>query len=405
MFEDFFGDYFNNFPSEFKQRGLGSGVIIDKDGYILTNEHVVADADKITVTLSDGRSFSGEIKGKDSRMDLAIIKINAQNLPAAKLGDSGQVKVGQWAIAIGNPFGYALRGSEPTVTVGVISALHRAMPQTGWRDRSYDDLIQTDAAINPGNSGGPLVNINGEVVGINVAIISTYGGYMGLGFAIPVNTATRILDNLRTGKKVLYGWLGVQVQDMSEDLAKSLGLADNQGALVSGVLSAGPAEKAGLKQGDVIRSFAGEKINNVRELLKAVGEAQVGKKAEVEVLRNKKIEKVQVVVGERPEQVDQIQKSGLIRPAVKSWRGLEVGEITPQLEEKFALQKGESGVMISNVEPGSPADNVGLNPGDIIDEIDRQPIKNLQDYKKAIAKAKGDCLLHTQNGYSILKEE
>jgi len=237
FFRRFFNDFFGEMPErEYKQLGLGSGVIIDPEGYILTNEHVIGGADKITVTLSDGRELKGEIKGVDQRSDLAIIKINARNLPVATLGDSSNLKIGQWVVAIGNPFGFALQNSEPTVTAGVISALHRSLGRGLSQDKDYNDLIQTDAAINPGNSGGPLVNLKGEVVGINVAIFSTSGGYQGIGFAIPVNNAKRVISRLIEGKKILYGWLGVTVQDLTDDLIKHFGLPDKNGALVAKVL-------------------------------------------------------------------------------------------------------------------------------------------------------------------------
>ena len=210
---------------DYKQVGLGSGVIIDSSGYILTNQHVIDQADKIKVTLSDGREFKGEIKGQDARSDLAVIKIVAKDLPAVELGNSEKLRIGEWVVAIGNPFGFALEGAEPTVTVGVISALHRSLGKILSRNRDYTDLLQTDAAINPGNSGGPLVNLKGEVVGINVAIFSTSGGYQGIGFAIPINAAKRIISQLIAGKEVLYGWLGITIQDLTEDMAKYFGLS------------------------------------------------------------------------------------------------------------------------------------------------------------------------------------
>ncbi|HDN85752.1 MAG TPA: trypsin-like serine protease, partial [Candidatus Omnitrophica bacterium] len=218
FFRRFFEEFFGEFPRERKEIGLGSGVIIDKDGYILTNEHVIQGAEEIKVRLPDGREFKAEVKGVDKRSDLAVIKINAHNLPVAELGDSDNLKIGQWVVAIGNPFGFAIESPQPTVTVGVISALHRYLPRIGKRERFYDDLIQTDAAINPGNSGGPLVDLNGKVIGINVAIITTSGGYEGIGFAIPINRAKRILGKLIRGEKILYGWLGITIQDLNEDL-------------------------------------------------------------------------------------------------------------------------------------------------------------------------------------------
>jgi serine protease Do len=310
-FRKFFDDFFGEMPDrEYKQRGLGSGVIIDSRGYILTNQHVIDEADKITVTLSDGRDFKGVIKGQDARSDLAIIQINAHNLPVASLGDSDNLKIGQWVVAIGNPFAFAMQNPEPTVTVGVISALHRSLGRALGRDRDYNDLIQTDAAINPGNSGGPLVNIKGEVAGINVAIFTTSGGYQGIGFAIPINSAKKIIAKLIEGKKVTYGWFGVTVQDLTDELAKYFGPTDKNGALVVSVLENSPAQKAGIKESDIIKQLDNKAINNVRELLNAVGKAEVGRKVKVVVLREKKDMTLEIEVGERPENLEEVSEGG-----------------------------------------------------------------------------------------------
>ena len=255
-FDDFFRQFYGEAPTEreFRRFGLGSGVIIDERGYILTNEHVVADADKITVTLADGREFEGVVKGKDARSDLAVVKIVGKKLTVAKLGDSSIVQAGQWAIALGNPFGLIATGpsalalgAEPTLTVGVVSALNRQLPRTSRLDRDYTGLIQTDAAINPGNSGGPLLNLRGEVIGINVAILTSSRGFEGIGFAIPINKAKVVIDSLIEGKRVAYGWLGVSIQDITDDVADYYGLADRDGVLVYQVLPNGPAMKAGMK--------------------------------------------------------------------------------------------------------------------------------------------------------------
>ncbi len=394
----FFGDFFRNMPEQdHKQIGLGSGVIIDPEGYILTNEHVVDGADKITVTLPDGREFKGELKGQDPRSDLAVIKVNARNLPVAALGDSDSVKIGQWVVAIGNPFGFALQNPEPTVTAGVISALHRSLGKAIPQDRDYGDLIQTDAAINPGNSGGPLVNLKGEVVGINVAIFSTSGGYQGIGFAIPSNTAKRIIARLIEGKKILYGWLGVTVQDLNDDLAKQFGLADKKGALVAGVVKSGPAQKAGIKDADVIIRFGNQPIGSVRELLSVVGKAEVGKKAPVTVIRSKKEVTVTVEIGERPQNAEKIEPA-----AEGTWRGLRVQEITPDVARHFNLEDS-SGVVVSGIEPGTPADDAGLMAGDIIREINNQPVKNIGDYTKLTSEARGDVLVKTNRGFCVVK--
>lgn len=397
MFRQFFKDFFGDVPErEFQQKGLGSGFIIDTEGYILTNQHVVDGADKIEITLSDGRKFPANIKGQDVRADLAVLKINAKDLPFLELGDSDEIKIGRWTIAAGNPFGIA---SKPTITVGVVSALNRQLPRASWRDRDYSDLIQTDAAINPGNSGGPLVDIDGKVIGINVAIISTTGGYQGIGFAIPINTAKHILNDLIEGKKVLYGWLGVNVQDLDEDLAKQFGITQTTGVLIAKVQSGTPAEKAKMKSGDIIKTFEGKNVENVRELLKLVGRAAIGKRVKIEVLREKRNIVLEVEIAARPEEMKEFEKT-----ALGSWRGIEVQDITAEITQRYKILE-DSGVIIVNVELSSPADLAGLIQGDIITEINKVPIKNINDYSKAVSSAKGDVLVLTSRGYAVVKEE
>ena len=402
FFDDFFREFFGGFPErEYRAVGLGSGVIIDKKGYILTNHHVVegAEKDQVTVKLPDGREFKGEITGVDSRSDLAIVKIKAKDLPVARLGDSDKLEIGQWAIAIGNPFGFVLGDPNPTMTVGVISALHRTLPQTLETDRYYGDLIQTDAAINRGNSGGPLVSINGEVIGINVAIFSTTGGYQGIGFAIPINTAREVIDDLIKGKRVLYGWLGVKVQDITQSLAEYFDLSEREGVLVAEVLSGGPAFAGGLKDGDIIRTYDGEEVKNTQELIKRVSRTEVGKKVEVGVTREKKALSLLVEIGERPTSLAELR--GLPEPT--AWRGLEVSEISPELARRFNLTETK-GVVVTNVEVGSPADEAGLREGDVINEIDRTAVESLSDYNRCISKAKGRTLIRANRGYFVIKE-
>jgi len=389
----FFEDFFNQMPDrEFKQNGQGTGVIINAEGYILTNEHVVGNADKITVLLPDGREFKGEVKGKDRRADLAVIKISAKNLPVAKLGDSDSLKIGQWVVAIGNPFGFIMQNPEPTVTVGVISALHRSLGRTlAAQDKDYNDLIQTDAAINPGNSGGPLVNLKGEIIGINVAIFSTSGGYQGLGFAIPSNNAKRIISRLIEGKKIAYGWLGVSVQNLNEDLVRYFGLADKNGVLIAKALDDSPALKAGIKDGDIIKQIDGKPINTVKELLSVVGGTEVGRKIKISLIRDKKPLTVEVKVAERPDSADEGEEGNEDSAVSEThWRGLSV-------------QDSKKGVVITEVEPDSAADDAELIPGEVISEINKQPIKNIADYEKATKSAKGDCLVRTSRGYFVLK--
>ncbi|MBN2097389.1 MAG: DegQ family serine endoprotease [Candidatus Omnitrophica bacterium] len=400
-FDQFFKDFFGEMPQrEYKQKGLGSGFIIDEEGYILTNQHVVENADKITVTLPDGRRFDAELKGSDSRSDLAVIKIEAKHLPVLKLGNSDQVKIGQWAIAVGNPFGFAVGSAEPTVTAGIISALNRSLPQT--YQRNYTDLIQTDAAINPGNSGGPLVNIKGEVIGINVAIFSPSGGNIGIGFAIPVNTANDILARLIAGKKVLYGWLGITIQDLNEELAGYFKLPDQQGALVLKVLENSPAAKAGFKEGDVIRKFSGQPVQDVRSLLREVNKTEVGKTVPVEVIREQRTLTLRVEIGERPEDIDELMSAAQAQDS--TWRGMEVSEINADLARRYRIKEQEAVVIIS-IEPKSPASLAGLLAGDVILAINNQRIKSLKDYEQAIKSVPADALIRTERGFAVVKKE
>jgi serine protease Do len=405
-FRRFFDEFFGGMPDrEYKQMGLGSGVIINPEGFILTNEHVVHEADKITVTLSDGRQFKGEVKGKDARSDLAVVKISSHNLPVAMLGDSDSIKIGQWVVAIGNPFAFALTNPEPTVTSGVISALHRTLGNMLARDRDYNDLIQTDAAINPGNSGGPLVNLKGEVVGINVAIFSTTGGSQGVGFAIPINSAKRIMSRLIEGKKIAYGWLGITIQNLNEDLAKYFNLPDKNGVLVVRIMENSPAQKAGMKEGDVIRQFDNKPVNAVRDLLSIVAATEVGRKVKVVVVRDKKQMTLDVEVGERPENVEAIEEgSEPVAVAVAVWRGLKVDEVNQGNVQRFGLRE-PNGVVVTDVAGGSPADAAGILPGELILEISKQPVKNMADYIKVTQALKGDALIRTQRGYFVVKEK
>jgi len=407
-FEDFFRQFYGDLPErELRRFGLGSGVIIDPRGFILTNEHVVADAEKITVTLADGQEFTGTVKGKDPRSDLAVIKIDGKSLAAAPLGDSDGVKTGQWAVALGNPFGLmgvgpSVRaiGAEPTLTVGVISALNRQLPRSSRYDRDYSDLIQTDAAINPGNSGGPLLNLQGEVIGINVAILTSSRGFEGIGFAIPVNKAKAILDTLKEGKKVAYGWLGIQIQDITDDVAEYYGLADRDGVLVYQVLPDSPASRAGMKDGDIVKTFDTHPIRHSRELIDRVSQAKAGHRAAVEILRDGKRQTLQVEIGERPLEME-LAEGG----TAEAWRGLQAGSLTPELLERFNLPPDTTGVLVVDVASGSQAEQGGLRPGDVINEINRRRIESIVDYREAIAQVKGNALVRTNRGYVVIKAE
>ena len=407
FFDDFFEDFFVAGPErEFKRLGLGSGVIIDKEGYILTNEHVIYGADKITVTLPDGREFKGSLTGSDVQSDLAVIKIEPEgDLPFAELGDSDNVKIGHWAIAIGNPFAFAVKNPEPTLTVGVVSALGRSLPRTDKRAREYSDLIQTDAAINPGNSGGPLVNIYGEVIGINVAIL---GGAEGIGFAVPVNTAKKIMGDLMQGKKVLYGWIGVMIQDVDSDMVKYFGLKNKKGVLVSRILEQSPAEKAGLAAGDIIVSFEGREVRNTQGLIREVLKKDIGEKAGLEVIRDKRPYSFNVEIGARPEEktllVHEKKKGPKGNVELKHWRGLDVSEVTEELKTRFKLTSS-SGVVVVQVEASSPAEEAGIRIGDVIYEIDRIAVNNMKDYADTLKNVSGDALVGTYRGYVVVKEK
>jgi serine protease Do len=371
-FEDFFKGH-GGPPSKQKQMGEGSGVIVDSKGYILTNYHVVAEADKLTVRLLDGKELKGTIQGTDPKTDLAVVHVEAKDLPVAALGDSDKLQVGEWAIAIGSPFGL-----EETVTVGVISAKGR----TGLGTGTYEDFIQTDASINPGNSGGPLVNIDGEVVGINAMIIQPG---QGIGFAIPINLAKKIMTELIARGKVIRPWVGIGLQDLSPDLMKSFDLKEKEGALISQVYEGSPAEKAGLKGGDVIVEIDGKKIKNSQDVVHEVLKREVGQQIRFEVIRERKRVEISVTTAQMPEKIGE---RGPVKPK-KEWFGLRVSDVTPDIAKQMGLTKTE-GVVIVGVEPNSIAQNGGLKAGDIILEVNRQKILNESDYRSAMEKAKPD---------------
>jgi len=352
-----------------RQRSLGSGFFIDGDGSILTNNHVVENASKIVVKLSDDQEYEAKIVGRDPKTDIAIIKIDGKpNLPAASLGDSDKLEVGEWVVAIGNPFGL-----DSTVTSGIVSAKGRHIGQG-----PYDNFIQTDASINPGNSGGPLINLRGEVIGINTAIFSRTGGNIGIGFAIPINLVKELLPQLRGKGKVTRGYLGVLIQKVTPEIAESLGMEKASGALVANVSKDGPADKAGVKVGDVIVEFDGKEIKDSGDLPILVARTQVDKKARLKVLRDKKEVVLTVAVGElKDEEV-------VATAPEKGELGLTVQRLTPQMAESLGLEKSD-GVVVTAVEPGSAADEAGIRRGDVILEVDRKAIRNLDEYKKAIA--------------------
>lgn len=391
FFRRFFGDDFFPFqrPREYKQAGLGSGVIVDKDGYILTNNHVIRGADEIKVKLSDKREFKGKVIGTDPKTDLAVIKIDSNNLPAIKLGDSDKLKVGETVIAIGNPFGL-----NQTVTSGIVSATGRA--NVGIAE--YEDFIQTDAAINPGNSGGALVNVRGELVGINTAIFSMSGGYQGIGFAIPSNMAKVVMDSLIKKGKVVRGWLGVSIQPVTPELAKQFGLKDNKGALVGDVVEDSPAEKAGIQHGDVIIEFDGKEVTDPSSLRNSVAGTSPGKKVSLKILRDGKVQKVDVTIAELP--VDMQKMRGEYDNLLK---GVMVQGLTPELRKNLNIPKKITGVIVTDIEEGSPAGGI-LMQNDVIIEVNRKRIFSTKDYEDVVSKIKGAqdiLLLVFRNGSSI----
>lgn len=396
FFEQFFGPQFRQQQrqpqqqQEFKQRGQGSGFIISEKGHILTNNHVVEGADVIKVILSDNREFVAKIVGTDPQTDVALLKIDdPANLPVLPLGDSSTLETGEWVIAIGNPFGLS-----QTVTVGVVSATGRS--SVGINE--YENFIQTDAAINPGNSGGPLINAHGEAVGINTALFSRTGGYMGIGFAIPINMAKSIEDQLQKKGKVTRGWLGVVIQNVDKNLAESFGLKQAAGILVSEVQKDSPANAAGLQRDDIIMKLNDTALTDVSDLRNRVALIEPGSKATLEIIRDGREKKIQVTIGEQPSSFSTTGKTMKTQETLDKY-GLTLQELTPELAEKFDYKTG-SGLIVSNVQPGSAADVAGLKPGYLVEEVDKVKIKNLEDLKKVTAGAgkSGKILLRVRFG-------
>ncbi|MBI3291656.1 MAG: Do family serine endopeptidase [Elusimicrobia bacterium] len=400
-FEDFFGDFFGQPPSPRRSRprprtyqrrfeGMGSGVIIDPEGYVLTNEHVVRNADEIKVMLmgEENQSYTGRVIGKDAKTDLAVIKITAaRKLPAAPLGNSSKVRVGDWVLAIGSPFGLS-----QTVTAGIISAERQSLIIEG---REYRDLLQTDAAINRGNSGGPLVNVRGEVIGINSAIYAPTGVFAGIGFAIPVNRAKEILGDLIHKGRVVRGWLGVELSKaITPAVVKQFGLPDERGVLVNDVPKGSPADRAGIRRGDVIRTFDGVPVKDVDHLQSLVAKTPPKRTVRVQLIRDRKPLEVTLVIGERPSSVDEtgrLQKEE--RPpsreeTVASWWGMKVHAMNEQLAEMYGLPSGESGVVIVELEPGSQAESSGLTVGDLIRAVNQRPTTDLEAFRSVTKQVK-----------------
>ncbi|MBI3358398.1 MAG: DegQ family serine endoprotease [Nitrospirae bacterium] len=388
LFRRFFGEGGEPFqhrrgaPQQRKEQSLGSGVIVSSDGLIVTNNHVVEEADEIKVLLEDKREFKGTVVGKDKKSDIAVIRIEATHLPTVPWSNSDNLQVGEYVVAVGNPFGL-----NQTVTMGIVSAIGRA--NVGIAD--YEDFIQTDAAINPGNSGGALVNIRGELIGINTAIFTRSGGYMGVGFAVPSNMVRSVMDSLVKTGRVTRGWLGVSIQDITPALAKEFGLKDSKGSLVTDIMPDSPAAKADLKRGDVIFSFTGHEIENSSHLRNMVARTGVGTKALVKIIRDKKEKEISVTLSEQPKEV---AEKGEEKEAESGSFGISVQDVTPDMAEQFNLDPKEKGVIVVQIEEGSLAEEAGLREGDLIIEINRKPVLDLKSYERLFTKIKkGEAVL------------
>ena len=381
--EEFFNRFFGETPPrENSQRSLGSGILISKDGEILTNYHVVRNADAIKVKLADQTEFEARLIGKDGRTDLAMIKIRRSggNLPFARLGSSSQLDVGDWVMAIGNPFGL-----EHTVTAGIVSAKGRVIGAG-----PYDNFIQTDASINPGNSGGPLINAAGEVVGVNSAIFSQTGGNVGIGFAIPIDLAKKVADHLRKNGKVVRGWLGIRAQDVSPQLASSLGIVrSGEMAVVTEVTEGSPAAEAGIKSSDIVVEFNGKPVPRSHDFPSVIADTPPGQKVTLKIIREKKEQTVAVKIGELPDESDASQQI----EAKDAEIGLRVQRITPEAARRLGMNSTK-GVIVVEVQPGSPADQVGVEPADVIREVNQRPVNNVKDFQLALRQGRrGDRIL------------
>lgn len=389
-FDDFF-DFFYPFPDgrgkKWKEQSLGSGVIVSSDGYIVTNNHVVEQADEIKVTMIDKKTYRAKIIGADPKTDIAIIKIDAKGLPELRAGNSDNLQVGEFVLAIGNPFGLT-----HTVTMGIISAVGRA--DVGIAD--YENFIQTDAAINPGNSGGPLVNIKGEFIGINTAIFSKTGGYQGIGFAVPSNMVLLVKEQLIKEGKVTRGWLGVTIQDISPEIAAKFGLNTAEGALVSDVAKGGPASKAGIMRGDIILEVDGKRISDVANLRNIIAQSKIGSHVQIKIFRpsqtgGKEIVLTAVIMELQAENVEAIPGS-LQPPSLgdNALTGITVMEMNPAIAKQLGLDRDEKGVVVVKIEQGTSAEEAGIKKGDLIQEIDRNRVNNLDDFNKLVSRIKPD---------------
>lgn len=381
-FEDF-NEFFKNFMQPYQEErdvtSLGSGFIVDPSGIIVTNNHVIADAEEITVSLDDNTQYKAKLIGKDAKTDLAVLKIDAKKkLPYVSFGDSDSIRVGDWILAIGNPYG--LGG---TVTSGIISARARDI-----NAGPFDDFLQTDAAINRGNSGGPMFNMKGEVIGINTAIFSPTGGSVGIGFAVPSALAEPIIMQLREGKKIQRGWLGVKIQMVSPEIAESLGRKDDTGALVVGVSANSPAHRAKIQSGDVITRFAGKEIDTMRKLPRVVAETPIGKEVEVEIFRDGNTKKLRVTVGKMDESEEkkapEEKKAATPARRGESLLSMQLAPITDDVRREYGFEPNVRGLLVMELEEGGLAQKKGIEPGDVIMEAGQKPVRSISDFKSAI---------------------
>ncbi len=392
-FRDFFGDdfWYRFFgpPQQGEEkrvlRGMGSGVIVSEDGYILTNNHVVRGADKVRVMLLGGKRVDAEIVGTDPKTDLAVLRIKEDNLKPIKMGDSDKLRVGEWVLAIGSPLSANL---DHTVTAGIVSAKGRS--NVGLAD--YEDFIQTDAAINPGNSGGALVNLKGELVGINTAIATQTGGFQGIGFAVPINMARQVMDALIKHGKVIRGWLGVMIQNVTEDLVKALDLPAKEGVIVAEVVEDSPAEKAGLEVQDIILELDGKKVEDVVQLSKDIASRAPGTKVELTILRDGKKKTITVELGELPD--ENAQQPAQKREDLYDKLGFQVANLNRDLARMYDLDPGESGVVVVKVRQNSNAREAGLMEGALIKRVNRKAVKSVRDFERIVSKIQsGDTIL------------
>lgn len=381
FFRQFFGERYRNRPQQDRalvERALGSGVIVTAEGHILTNHHVVDGADQISVELSDRRSFDAKLIGSDPPSDLALLKIEVSGLPVLHLGDSDKVRVGDVCLAVGNPLGLG-----ETVTAGIISAKGRS---TGLSDGSFEDFLQTDAAINQGNSGGALINARGELIGINSQIVSPSGGNIGIGFAIPSNMARNVMEQLRTGGKVRRGRLGVGIQEITSDLAKSLGLADVRGVLVNSVEPDGPAEHAGIRAGDIITAVNGARVNDANALRNQIAGTSPGSDVALTILRDGREEQVHARLSELPPD-KQTAPSSTGSGNGREQLGLTIEPLTAEAARRLGLRSGTTGVVVTDVDPSGPAAEAGIQPDDVILQVNHQPVRSAGELRAALRRS------------------